>query len=319
MKARAAMAIAAAIASGCMMVVQDAPEAGPVDSGGGGGGGGGGGNGDSPLDFGDSGDSGGTPVPGSGIDGDNGTAILALIRVDQGTANVATAVVTALQHLTASLADNGLRVTSIAVADLYEPQTILWGVRANEPSAAPLAGVLRAVSATRSGAQPANCTTAALLTDGISLPVWSMGGVPLFSPPPGALLVVLIETGARPRPLSNCVDSQLLWSADPVRWASLGVLTRRGQTRFLLLATPENQSGDAMRAHCLGVPGFPTTALDALAPSAASFFDPMAAQMNAVSTQLATRVDLCDAFGDGATALWDELGRGWYQQLGALR
>lgn len=317
----AAMAVGAILASGCMMIVADVPDAGHEDrdSGGGGGGGGGGGNGDSPVDFGDAGDSGPGGVFGSGVDGDNGTAVLVLVRVDQGTANLADAIVTLLQGLNASLAKSGLLVTSVAVADLYEPVRMLWGARANGPSAAPLANVLRSASGTRAGPAPTTCTTAALLSDGAALPGWNAGGRGLFYPPPGALLVVLIETGPRPAPLSGCANSRLLWSADPEQWAALGRQTHRGQTHFLFLATPENESADAMRARCAAVPGFPVTALDALAPSAMAFLDPLAAQMNGASAGLATRVDLCEALGAGAGARWEEMGTRWYQQLGMLR
>jgi hypothetical protein len=303
-----------------MMVVADEPDGGPVGIGedSGGGGGGGGGNGDSAVDFGDV-DTGPVGIFGSGINGDNGTAVLVLLRVDQGTANVANAVVTVLQGLNASLAQAGLLVTSVAVADLYEPARLLWGARANQPSATPLAGVLRSVSATRSGSAPTTCTTAALLSDGATLPIWNVGGPSLFYPPPGALLVVVIETGARPVALAGCADSRMLWSEDPEQWAALGRLTHRGQTHFLMLATPENESADAMRARCATVSGFPETALDVIAPSAAGFLDPLAAQMNAASAGLATRLDLCQALGADAGALWEDMGRRWYQQLAMLR
>ncbi|HZR08094.1 MAG TPA: hypothetical protein VFA79_05895 [Myxococcales bacterium] len=319
MRRAAATAIAAAVASGCMLIVDDGLDAGRIgggfDSGqpdvGGGGGGGGG------RDSGDSG--GGRTILGSGTNGDNGTAVLALLRVDQGTANLADPVASLLDTLSAGLGAHGLLVTSVAVADLYAPQTVLWAARGKQPSAAPLGGVLRAISATKSGTPPATCTTAALLTDGTSLLAWNAGGVFPFNPPPGALLVVLIDTGARPFPLSGCTDSQMLWLTDPQQWALFGRPIRRGQTHFLLLGTSETESMDAMRTRCASVSGFPTTALDALAPSAAAFFGPMATQMNATSGDLATSVDLCTGLSVGAPTFWEDMGNRWVQQLETLQ
>jgi hypothetical protein len=318
MKRAAATAIAAAVASGCMLVVEDGLDGGRIgdgfdsggidagrDSGGG------------RLDAGDSGGS--RTILGSGRNGDNGTAVLALLRIDQGTANLADPVAGLLDALSAALGENDLLVTSVAVADLYQPQTVLWAARGKQPTAAPLAGVLRAVSATRSGVPPATCTTAALLTDGTSLLAWNVGGLFPFNPPPGALLIVLIDTGARPYPLSGCTDSQMLWMTDPQQWALFGRPIRRGQTHFLLLGTSETESIDTMRTRCASVSGFPTTAIDALAPSAAAFFGPMGTQMNATSADLATRLDLCTALSTGAPTFWDDMGNRWAQQLGTLQ
>jgi hypothetical protein len=149
------------------------------------------------------------------------------------------------------------------------------------------------------------------LSDGSTLSAW-------ISPAPGALLVALIDSGERPQPFSTC-PSQALWSGDPEYWAALGRALCRLQTHFLLLGTSEVESLDAMRARCLSVAGFPTTTLDALAPSSNLFFDPIAAQMNAAADALATREDLCDALGSGAPAAWDALATRWYQQLEPLR
>src|SRR2546430_15013698 len=94
---------------------------------------------------------------------------------------------------------------------------------------------------------------------------------------------------------------------------------RLGQTRFLMIATPENGDAAAMRGHCLAVPNFPTTGLDVLAPSSQPFFDPWSASMNAIQEGLATRVDLCDALGSGAAPTWAAMAKQWYQTLETLR
>jgi hypothetical protein len=111
----------------------------------------------------------------------------------------------------------------------------------------------------------------------------------------------------------------MLWMTDPQQWALFGRPIRRGQTHFLLLGTSETESADAMRTRCATVSGFPTTALDALAPSAAAFFGPMLTQMNASSADLATRVDLCVGLSAGAPSSWTDLGDRWVRQLETLQ
>jgi hypothetical protein len=291
------------------------------DGGGGGGGGDGGGGGgddlDGSIDFGDGG--GGItqgPIPGTGKDGDNGTAVLVMVRVDQGTANIATNLQDMLKQIADALGAQGLAVQSVAVAEMYANQRI-WASRVGQRSPPALANVLRSVSASRSAAAPTACSSIELGNQGATAWSWNQDSITPFSPLPAALLVVLVDPGARPNALASCATSS--FSAEPVSWFPLQRKYRRAQTRFLMIATPENGDAAAMRAHCLAVPNFPVAALDVVAPSVQPFFDPWAAQMNAVENALAARVDLCDALGSGAQGIWANLAKQWYQTLSGLR
>ena len=177
--------------------------------------------------------------------------------------------------------------------------------------------VLRSVSASRSAAPPTACSTTELGNLGANIWSWNQDSVTPFIPLPSALLVVLIDPGARPMALAGCPTGG--FSADPVSWFPLQRKFRLGQTRFVMIATPENGDAAAMRAHCLNVPGFPVEALDVIAPSALPFFDPWSAQMDGIQDGLATRVDLCDALGSNADAIWGAMAKQWSQRLEGLR
>jgi hypothetical protein len=41
--------------------------------------------------------------------------------------------------------------------------------------------------------------------------------------------------------------------------------------------------------------------------------------MNARKPELAKRIDLCDALGTGARALWQDIAKGWFEVLETLR
>jgi len=274
----------------------------------------GGGGGDGPIGFGDAGDA-GFPIPGSGEDGDNGTAVLALVRIDQGTANLADAIPDLLGLIVDRFKPEGLKVTSVTVADLYRKQP-LW---ASRPETTPpaLSSVLRgAAAAAATSAIPSSpCATAALQSSGPELRTWLVNGVRPFVPTPGAVLILLIDSGGRPSPLGSCTSAKD-WTADPVQWAwPMHV----GRTHFTFLATPENGDLSALRAHCIGVSGFPTSALDVLAPSANAYFDPLSVQMNALVSGLVHRVDLCDALGSGAQGFWSDVAARWVPILAASR
>ncbi|HYY52675.1 MAG TPA: hypothetical protein VE755_07375 [Myxococcales bacterium] len=265
-------------------------------------------------------DAGPGPIPGSGKDGDTGTAVLVMLRIDQGTANVAAPLQGLVKDITAALTQQGLSVTSVAVSEMYAQEAI-WALRDEPKDPVPdtLASALREVSATRTGTLPTSCSTDALLNEGAALWTWTYAGsVRPFMPGPGALMVILIDSGARPRPLSDCRADDFS-NADPIRWARLDRTLRIRQTQFLMLATPENSDLTAMRQRCAGIAGFPLAALDVLAPSPIAFFDPWASQMNARKPELAKRIDLCDALGTGARALWQDIAKGWFEVLETLR
>jgi hypothetical protein len=268
--------------------------------------------------FGDGGgDTPGVPIPGSGVEGDNGTAVLALVRIDQGTANLAEPIQDLLGLIVDRLKPEGLKVTSVAVADLYRTR-LLWATRVDAADPPSLSAVLRAAAATSPGLATLDCATAALEALGSSSFSLGVNGVRPFVPVPGALLVVLIDSGARPSPLGSCTSASA-WSADPVRWFATGMSVPRGRTHFAFVATPENADLSGMRSRCLGVAGFPTTALDVLAPSRNLYFDPLSNQMNAIAPGLTHRADLCDALGSGAGAFWTDLADRWVPVLAASR
>ena len=292
------------------------------DGGGGGGGGiGDGGGGIGGILDGGIGDAGLPPIPGTGKDGDRGTGVLVMLRIDQGTANIASPVQIVLKQIADALTGAGLQVTSVAVSEMYAQQPI-WASRdIKNPVPGSLADLLREVSTTRTAAAPTTCSTDALLNEGASLWAWSVAGannVWPFSPGPDALLVILIDSGARPQALASC-KPDMFSASDPISWARLDHALSLAQTRFLMLATTENPDLTAMRQRCAAVPGFPLGALDVLAPSSIAFFDPWADQMNAKKSGLANRIDLCEALGAGAPEIWRDVAKSWFQVLEALR
>jgi len=243
-----------------------------------------------------------------------------MLRIDPGTANLATPLQVLLKQIAAALTQQGLLVTSVAVSEMYAQEPI-WALRdePKNPVADTLAGALRGVSASRTGTLPTSCPTDALMNEGAALWAWTYAGsVRPFTPGPGALMVVLIDSGARPHPFSDC-HADNFSNADPTGWVRLDRTLRIRQTLFLMLATPENGDLTALRQRCAAIPGFPLAGLDVLAPSSMGFFDSWAAQMNARKPDLASRIDLCDALGSAAPAMWDGIARRWYQILETLR
>jgi hypothetical protein len=243
--------------------------------------------------------------------------VLALIRIDQGTTNVADSVQDLLGLIADRLGQGGLKVTSVTVADLYRPRP-LWASHVGGPTPPSLSGTLRAAAAASAGVASASCATEVLQGSGHALVNWLVNGVRPFFPIPGALLVVLIDSGARPSPLTNCTSASY-WAADPVQWVWLGNSTSRARTHFAFLATPENGDLSGMRARCIGVSGFPMTALDVLAPSSNPYFDPLSTQINGLAPGLVNRVDLCDALGSGSGAFWADVAARWVPVLAASR
>jgi hypothetical protein len=313
-----AAAVAAVIASACVIIVDDHLDAGGtgapvpvVDSGFDGNGFG---PGDGPTN--PPPDPPKPPLPGSGKDGDHGTAMLVMVRIDQGTANIADALQAMVETIQTGLKAAGLEVTSVAVSELYDTEHI-WAMRPGLPPVVSLATALRQVSATRTAVAPSTCSTSALASIGPNLFSWNLGAAFPFSPAPGALLVVLVDSGARAQPLTVC-PSSLFSASSPVTWVHLGRMMLQ-QTHFVAVATPEDGDTQRMQVRCAKVPGFPGAGLDAIAASSTAFFDPLAAQMNASSAGLADRVDLCDALGTGLDGKWEAIGTSWRQALEKLR
>lgn len=270
-------------------------QGGGLGGGGGSGGGGGGGNLDGGLTL--NPDS-GTPaetIPGSGQNGDHGTGLLILVRIDPGTANIADSISHLVDDWLAAVNKPGFIVSSVGVGDLYSGN-LLWAARLDAQPTIALAAALRQASAASLG-PPQGCTTEGLSRAGNSIAYLSAAGVRPFSPSPGALLTILVDTGPRPMLLSSC-PSASTFGQNPAYWAQLssGPLPRRA-TRFVFVASSESETADQMRARCLTIAGFPSSAADSLAPSPSPFLVPLASALDGMLPGLAGGIDVCTALG----------------------
>src|SRR6267143_1912199 len=142
--------------------------------------------------------------PGSGRGQDGGTGQLWLVRIDRGTANLADSIQRLIQRTTAALRDARLSPRGIAVVSLYDG-AVLWSTQ--DASRDPLTTIatLLGARAALDNAPPAGCATFQLLDLGRRL---SAIGSPVaaFANRPGALLVGMVDHGARPAPLASCGD-----------------------------------------------------------------------------------------------------------------
>jgi hypothetical protein len=316
-----AFALTAALA-GCMMPDETAPDASvpPPPTGGGGGGpppppppppdldGG--------LGWGPDGGPPATGFPGSGLHGDFGTGVLVMLRIDRGTANLADAIELLVKQFADRLDAAGLKTSSVAVADLYRGN-LVWGTRLNTNPRRPLAEALRLQAAqVDTTVRLSGCTTEGLRSIGSRIGnVFTEDGIAPFYPEPGALAVLMIDTDARPQPLSACPGAST-FATNPASWLYFyGPPMARPRIRFALAGTSESLSANAMRAQCLQIGGFPTSALDAVAPSSVPFFDPLTDQLNAVQAGFATRTDLCALLGNDGSKTLDDFAKRWVQVL----
>ena len=254
--------------------------------------------------------------PGSGLGEDGGTGQLWLVRIDRGTANLADSIQTLIQRTTAALRDARLSSRGIAVVSLYDG-ALLWSTtNASRDSLTTIASSLSARAALDNPA-PAGCATFQLLDVGRRL---SQIGAPAgpFAIRPGALLIGIVDHGARPVPLASCGDPAAALAADIACWASFGsVFLQRAQFRFGFFATPESGTTPQMKTSCLAVPGLPVTTIDALEASDFLFFDPLAQQLEQRQPGLATRFDLCRAFGSESAVQLATFANAWAQLLAA--
>jgi hypothetical protein len=299
------------------------------DAGGGGGGGGGGG-------YGDGGDWDGgyypvpaTPFPGSGVGGDPGTGVLWLVRIDRGTANLADAYATLIRGMTAQLAAEGFDVRTTGVASLYEPR-LYWSKAGKDLPVAELRTLLEKAAAATNGEAPTTCSTAALAILGSKLS--SVSVVPVDSPSPGgfgpfefrlgALLVVVLDHGARPVAYgsSSCGTFSMVpsdWfggSHSPTQWLnhySASWNLSRAQTRFLFIGTSESESYSQMRSRCAAMSGFPRTGLDAISPSSFPFYSSFSSGLSAHQAGLGTWEDLCAAVAGDWTGYSNRFAKDW--------
>ncbi len=262
------------------------------------------------------------PFPGSGQGGDVGTDQLWLVRIERGTANLASAYESLISDMTFQLAASGAQVRTIAVASLYDGR-ILWAQGENLPTPpASLAETLRHYANLTTEA-PRICTTVALaslgtylsgaqvhypdeLYTGEEMPDPRLRTGRPFVAPPGAFLVGIIDHGERPidPDASGCKaggqdPASTFAAADPATWlrTSEGTGLPRARTRFAFIGTGEGISTEELRSKCLGQPNFPTAVLDSLAASPVPFFDLVSKGMNERASGLASRIDLCEAIG----------------------
>jgi hypothetical protein len=250
--------------------------------------------------------------PGSGIGQDGGTGQLWLVRIDRGSANLADSIQTLVQRTTAALRGAGLSPRGIAVLSLYGGDVIWATTDARTAPLNTIAAALRGRAALDNPA-PAGCATSALL--GVGRQLSYLGVNAPFAVRPGALLVGLVDHGARPASLASCGDPVQL-AAETACWASFnGTVLHRAQFRFGFFATPETGTTATMQASCLAVPGFPVETLDALEPSSVTYYDPLTAWLDRSQPDLATRFDLCRAFGSDAPAQLGGFANAWSQLL----
>jgi hypothetical protein len=253
-------------------------------------------------------------VPGSGKNGDQGTGMLILVRIDRGTANIADSLTALVKSWIDAVDGAGFKTSSVAVGDLYGGN-LIWATRLGQQPSAALLDSLRLAASLAAGS-PSTCTTAGLSNAGRSLSALQATGVQPFSPTPGAFLTVLIDTGPRPVALLSCPNDSLFGS-DPASWAVFytGVLPR-AVTRFAFVSSSETESLDQMRTRCLATSGFPPSAADSLAPSNTAFFLPLTAGLDARSANLGVVIDVCAALGTSEPS-FTEFVKQWYASLAA--
>jgi hypothetical protein len=237
------------------------------------------------------------------------------VRVDRGLANLADSIQLLVERTTSGFRAAGLSTRGIAVASLYGGDVIWSTLDARTVNLGNLATALRARAALDNPA-PSACATAQLLRLGPLLS--DLGNPPPFSVRPGALLVAVVDHGARPLALASCGSPAATLRADPACWAAFrGTVLQRAQLRFALFATPETGTTADLRTRCVGVPGLPLEAIDALAPSTVPYYDPLAAQIDQAQPDLATRFDLCGAIGSDAPAALATFASAWARLLAA--
>ena len=304
------------------------------DGGWNGGGGGGGGGGDGTWDggFPDSGPITPPTFPGSGQNGDRGTGVLWLVRIDRGTANLAASYAPLIRGMTQQLAAQGFDVRVTGVGSLYEPRVYWAGDGKDLPTSAIQGALEKAANA--SGATPSVCSTVALSQLGGQLssvevsPVdgsTSAGARP-FSEPLSSLLVVLVDHGARPTAYGARDCGTSTWEAaswfggsrDTTRWLNINTYSwnlPRAQTRFLFLSTPEKETYAQMRERCAAMSAFPRNGLDALSPSSIAYYEPFAEGLNRNQAGLGSRLDVCEAVARDWTAYARGFAKDWARWL----
>jgi hypothetical protein len=321
------------LAAGCVMPPEDfgqKPPPSDPDGGDGGGGGvivppsppaGGGGGGGGPVQIACPARSAATQLPpgalGSGSDGDPGTSMLWLVRIDRGTANTAQPIAELVSQTVDAMKAAGIGVRSLAVASLADG-SLVWGTTDLSNVDGGASGLAAALGA-RAGIDappPTSCADDAVVQ--AAQKAAGIGGPTVLAQGTSAVFVGIVDTGPRPLAIENCPGASRL-ASDPVSWVLLGPPLRIGQVRYAFFATPESGDVVALRTRCAGLRGFPQAALDAIAPSSVAYFDPLAARIDATCSGVAAHVDLCDAFGSGAGALLSAMATDWARLLVQMR
>ena len=237
------------------------------------------------------------------------------MRIDRGMANLAAPVAHLIVDTSQALKAANLGVRGIAIVSLYGGD-LIWAW--SGPLPAESLGIFNAIATAlqaRASADvpvPSQCATAGLLDAGRDLSRINALGASPFSIMPGALMVGIVDHGARPVAMSSCGDPGSLLGADPACWARFGwTVLPRVRTRFAFFATPETGSTSDMRKSCLSVPGIPLQIIDALEASNLAYFDPLSADLNAAQPGLAMRVDLCQALGSGGSPQLASFANSW--------
>jgi hypothetical protein len=261
--------------------------------------------------------------PGSGLKNDGGTGELWLVRIDRGTANLAIPIAQLILDTSRAFTAAKLGVRGIAIVSLYGGD-LIWAAAGPLPNDTSFVfnAIVTALQARASLDLPApsGCATSALFDAGTDLSRINAGGVAPFGITPGALMVGIVDHGARPVAISGCGNPASLLSGDPACWARFGgIVLPRAQTRFAFFATPETGSTTDMRSSCLSVPGIPLQVIDALEASTLPYFDPLSSDVNVAQPGLARRLDLCQALGSGGYAQLSTFASSWAQLLMAQR
>jgi hypothetical protein len=249
---------------------------------------------------------------GSGKNGDQGTGILVLVRIDRGTANIVEDLNSLVVKAIESVNGAGFKASSLAVGDLYRG-TVIWATRLGQQPTSSLRDELQLASSL-AGAAPQTCSTGGLDGLGRSLGNVQAAGVVPYYPPPAAFLTILVDTGPRPAPVESCPNASS-FGVDPAAWAQFGFgPLPRYATRFAFISTSETETADQMRTRCLATAGFPTSALDSLAPSPLSFFGPLSADLNGMLGNLSVGIDGCAALSPSDASL-SAFVKQWYTDL----
>ncbi|ATB43589.1 hypothetical protein CYFUS_009069 [Cystobacter fuscus] len=264
--------------------------------------------------------------PGGGANGDRGTGVLWLVRIDRSTANLAASYGSLIETMTQQLIAQGFDIRRTAVGSLYEPR-LLSGNESATPSAASVQSLLES-AATYSGTTPTGCSSQHLLSLTVRLSeatVASSGSRP-FADPLGALLVVMIDHGSHPQDYGpGCDPAEKTpaerFGVEHMPWLNIGSPPTsawripRSQTRFLFVSTSENESYAQLRERCARMSTFPRTALDAISPSEHPFYEPFSVGLNGFQPGLGTRIDLCQAVAQDWAGFSRGFARNWAQLL----